>query len=64
MEEFIDNYYYTKKEVADIFGVCPATINRWVKRGILHPDKFGNSKQSPVLYKTQEVNEILKNGVK
>lgn len=64
MEEHIDNYYYTQKEVADIFGVCPTTIRRWTKRGILHPDKFGDTKQAPVLYKAQEINEILKNGVK
>ena len=54
-----DTYYYTKKEVAEIFKKTTKTINVWVKEGLLHPDKFGNKKQSPVLFRRTEIESLM-----
>jgi len=49
----------TKAEAATILGVSIGTIQNHVKNGRLHPIKTGNSKQSKVYFKRDEVLSIV-----
>jgi len=49
----------TKKQVAKMLGVCPETVKRYAKRGMLHPIRLS---QRMVRYGEDEVLELLNSG--
>lgn len=56
----MDEIYYTKKEVANLFKRTPKTIKVWVNEGKLNAYKIGDKKQSRVFFNKKEVDNLIK----
>ena len=59
-ELYIDLGLLSKKEVARILMVECCTVDRYTKKGLLHPSKRGTSIQSRVYFDKNEVLEFAK----
>lgn len=59
-EILIDLGLLSKKEVARMFRVEPCSIDRWTKKGLLHPKKMGTLAQSRIYFDKNEVLELAK----
>ena len=55
----MDEIYYTKQEVANIFKRTPKTIDVWIKLGKIHAYKFGRTKQSRIFFKKSEIDRLM-----
>lgn len=58
----LENGNLDKHEVAKLLKRNIGTIDRWVKRGWLTPIKYGGARQSRVVFKIEEVMNLLTNG--
>lgn len=57
MIEIRGEKFYTRKEVADIFGVSYTTIYRWTRKGVLKAIKIEGVQQ--VFYREKDINRLL-----
>ncbi len=49
--------YYTRKEVIELFEICPQTLSNWNRRGIIKPLKMGERR---VYYRRSDIDEYIK----
>ena len=47
----MNDQYYTVKEVAELKGVCPETVRRWIRKGYL-PARINSKKQGYMLHES------------
>lgn len=50
MVERIENKVYTTSEFADILGVCPSTVRKWIKSKKLNSFRIPGSMHNKIAY--------------
>ena len=52
----------TRRQVAEILGVCNATVSRYCKAGLIKPLRFGEQGKLASGYSSESVRALLKRG--